>query len=285
MDNSPFLFLNVMQDPCLWRSMVASTGAFLLGAGLFWVLFAQTWLRGWKQAKGEMAQLEETLEKLKQQKSVEDRMAFTKHLPGRKALKSDQLPYAGLFTSSNFQFIAGLDEHFLRAMKSKGINEWKDLANIPLQELEVVLETAGLSFDRSKLESWQQQAIWAITDNWQALDAFQRNSIIPSGDVRTPLERAVMNLLGFPDDPQNLCIFAGINPDTQGLLQQAGLRSWQDLAAADTSRLSELLNGGEGYPFLQTWSKQAQLALEGRWLDLNNYQDQLQQSADPDVSH
>lgn len=280
MDSFPFLFLNALQDTCLWRSILASTGAFLLGVGLFWLLFAKAWLQGWRQANAEIAQLQQALEKLKRQKSAGETLAFAKSLPGRKAAKSDQPPYGELFTPSNFQFFAGLDEHSIETMKAKGIKEWKDLANITLHDL----QTIGLPYDRSILESLQQQAIWAITDNWQGIETFQREWIRQTGNIRTPLERAVMSLLGFSEDTHNLCIFAGIGFDIERLLHQGGVVTWQDLAAADSSHLMDLLNGVEGYHYLPTWSKQAQLALEGKWIDLNNYQDQLQQSADPDVS-
>ena len=281
MSNTILLSADVMQNACLFRSILLSTGAFLLGMGLFWLLFAKKWLTELQAARLDIQQLQERLNRLKQQETS----AFAKNLAQRKPAKAEQSKYSQLFGPSNFQFFTEMDEAKQAVLKAKGLLEWKDIANIPVDQLKLVLEEGQLPTPQETLETWRQQAVWALSDNWQALEVFQREWADKKSLQRTPLERATITLLGFSDDPQNLCIVEGIDQDMQRLLNQAGIQSWQDLAAADITKLNTVFSSKAIRPKeIATWSRQALLAIEGKWMELSNYQDQLHQSSDPGIS-
>jgi hypothetical protein len=69
----------------------------------------------------------------------------------------------------------------------------------------------------------------------------------------------------------------GIGPKIAGMLQQAGITNFAQLAAVDVSRLQEILKAA-GLTALAdptTWAEQAKLATEGKWDELQKLQDEL----------
>lgn len=75
--------------------------------------------------------------------------------------------------------------------------------------------------------------------------------------------------------PHELQIVEGIGPKIEGLLKDAGIKNWRDLAEADYDKLKGILaDAGSRYRMHdpKTWSKQAELALKGNWDELIEYQ-------------
>ncbi len=76
----------------------------------------------------------------------------------------------------------------------------------------------------------------------------------------------------------DLKLVEGIGPKIEGLLHAAGIKTWADLAGADTDRLKAILDeAGSQYNMHDpsTWAKQAQLAHDGNWEELETYQEHL----------
>lgn len=76
----------------------------------------------------------------------------------------------------------------------------------------------------------------------------------------------------------DLKIVEGIGPKIEGLFNEAGIFTWADLKNADIEKLKEILaEAGSRYRIHDpsTWARQAQLADEGNWEELEQYQDQL----------
>ncbi|RMF29062.1 MAG: DUF4332 domain-containing protein [Bacteroidetes bacterium] len=70
----------------------------------------------------------------------------------------------------------------------------------------------------------------------------------------------------------------GIGPKIEQLLKDAGIQSYAQLAAASVDKLKEILEkAGSRYQMHDpsTWPKQAQLAAEGKWKELEEYQSVL----------
>jgi ribosomal protein L30 len=68
----------------------------------------------------------------------------------------------------------------------------------------------------------------------------------------------------------------GIGPKIAGVLKNAGITTFAQLAATDVERLKEILQEGEiriGDP--TTWPEQAALAADGKWDEFNALTDQL----------
>ncbi|GAB5551003.1 MAG: hypothetical protein Sapg2KO_05940 [Saprospiraceae bacterium] len=76
----------------------------------------------------------------------------------------------------------------------------------------------------------------------------------------------------------DLKVVEGIGPKIEGLLQEAGIATWNDLATAATEKVQEVLDAaGPRYRMHNpaTWSKQAQLCVDAKWAELVEYQDHL----------
>jgi large subunit ribosomal protein L27 len=76
----------------------------------------------------------------------------------------------------------------------------------------------------------------------------------------------------------DLKVVEGIGPKIEGLLQAAGITSWRGLADADKDFVQGILDeAGPRYRMHDpgTWSKQAALAADEKWEELEQYQDEL----------
>lgn len=79
-----------------------------------------------------------------------------------------------------------------------------------------------------------------------------------------------------PPKPDNLTRIEGIGPKIAGLLQEANIATFDQLAAAEVSRLEEILEAAD-LPMIDptTWPEQASLAASGEWETLQALQDLL----------
>ncbi len=76
----------------------------------------------------------------------------------------------------------------------------------------------------------------------------------------------------------DLKLVEGIGPKIEGLLHDAGIKTWADLANADLGKVQAILDeAGPRYRMHDpaTWAKQAKLAHEGQWEELEALQDRL----------
>jgi len=82
-----------------------------------------------------------------------------------------------------------------------------------------------------------------------------------------------------PSNPEDLKVVEGIGPKIEQLLKNDGIKTWRDLANAKVDRLKGILDAaGDRYRIHDpgTWAEQAQLAADGDWDKLKEYQDFLQ---------
>jgi len=91
---------------------------------------------------------------------------------------------------------------------------------------------------------------------------------------KTSPQRATAPGISPADD---LTIIEGIGPKIAGLLQAAGITTFAQLAAADMSRLKQILEAAKLSHIANptTWSEQAKLAAAGDKEALQKLQDQL----------
>ena len=92
------------------------------------------------------------------------------------------------------------------------------------------------------------------------------------------LEDDVIHLPGEGVNDADLQIVEGIGPKIEETLKHHGITSRTKLAGASIDELRRILAGaGAAYQMHDpsTWSYQARLAIEGRWAELNEYQDFL----------
>jgi predicted flap endonuclease-1-like 5' DNA nuclease len=79
-------------------------------------------------------------------------------------------------------------------------------------------------------------------------------------------------------EKQNLTKIEGIGPKTSGLLDEAGIYTYEQLADAEIDQLKEILEAaGPRYRIIKpdTWPMQAQLAAEEKWDELQALKDRI----------
>ena len=79
-----------------------------------------------------------------------------------------------------------------------------------------------------------------------------------------------------PAQPDDLKKLEGIGPKVAGLLNQAGILTFAQLAETPVSRLQDILESA-GYRYMDptSWPQQAALAAAGDWEGLHKLQDEL----------
>jgi predicted flap endonuclease-1-like 5' DNA nuclease len=85
-------------------------------------------------------------------------------------------------------------------------------------------------------------------------------------------------VLGYRVVIDDLKLVEGIGPRIEGVLHDAGIRTWVQLSEASTPQLrSALDDAGQQFRIHDpaTWPQQAELALGNRWAELKELQDQL----------
>jgi large subunit ribosomal protein L21 len=99
----------------------------------------------------------------------------------------------------------------------------------------------------------------------------------PKADAGTPAKAeaaAGTKVKSYADD--DLEAIEGIGPKIAGVLKAAGVVTFADLAAADTNRLTEILQAANvRLADPTTWPEQAQLAAEGKWGEFKALQESL----------
>ena len=78
-------------------------------------------------------------------------------------------------------------------------------------------------------------------------------------------------------EPDDLTRIEGIGPKISGILQDAGIKTFAQLAATDVERLEELLEEAKLLRLAKpkTWPRQAKLAAAGKWEALEKWQAKL----------
>ena len=76
----------------------------------------------------------------------------------------------------------------------------------------------------------------------------------------------------------DLKIIEGVGPKIEELLHGMGITTWKAMSEADTDKVKETLNEAGAQFRLHnpgTWARQAKLAVEGKWAELEQLQDEL----------
>ena len=83
----------------------------------------------------------------------------------------------------------------------------------------------------------------------------------------------------------DLKLVEGIGPKIEGLLNEGGITTWAELADAPTDKVQAILDeAGPRYRMHDpaTWAKQARLAADGNWEELESLQDRLDGGREPE---
>lgn len=190
--------------------------------------------------------------------------------------------YAGI-KSDNLQIIEGIGPKMEIVLKENGIDSHEALGGKSEKELRSILNSYG---DRYKIidpTSWATQAKLAAIGDFDSLIAIQKKldggKSTATGMTTSKLEKFLIKSGAMKAFAQNdLKAIEGIGPATDKLLQENGITTWRDLSNTSVNRLNEILNNAGsrfGLSDPTTWPKQAELAADGDFEKLREYQEFL----------
>jgi predicted flap endonuclease-1-like 5' DNA nuclease len=85
-------------------------------------------------------------------------------------------------------------------------------------------------------------------------------------------------VFGIKIKENDLKIVEGIGPKIEELYHKAGINTWQALSETSTQKSQSILDAaGESFSIHTpgTWAKQAELAYQGKWQELKDWQEKL----------
>jgi len=99
------------------------------------------------------------------------------------------------------------------------------------------------------------------------------------GDILSFDAKTARAILGKYIAANDLKIVKGIGPVIEGILKSNNVNTWKKLSENDPEHISTLLitEGGERYRLHDpvTWPKQAELAFNGNWEELKEFQHEI----------
>lgn len=193
--------------------------------------------------------------------------------------------YAGLKTD-NLQVVEGIGPKMNEILNNAGIMNWSDLSTKSTGDIRAILDSVNAKRYRIiDPSSWPEQAGLAASGDFESLIKLQKNlssgrSAGATGETDSKVEKLLIKMGVIKRWKQNdLTAVEGIGPKISGLLQADGITTWRELANAKIERIQGVLDAaGKRYKLADpsSWPKQAEMAADGRWDDLDEYQDFLQ---------
>ena len=142
-----------------------------------------------------------------------------------------------------------------------------------------ILEFVGEN-DRVKTKAAQKPAF--ADDDADTSDQTEDKSEDNANDEASAEAAPIKSPGGHSTD--DLKVVEGIGPKVEEALKAGGIGSWSDLANADPARITEILteaDGNFGGQVPDTWPKQAKLAVDQKWDELQALQDHLDGGKEP----
>lgn len=192
----------------------------------------------------------------------------------------------GALKPDNLQIVEGIGPKMNEVLNNAGVTTWSELAAKTPGEIRAILDAVNAKRYRIiDPTSWPDQAALANDGDWEGLIKIQKNldsgrAQGATGETDSKVEKLLIKMGVLKKWKQDdLTAVEGIGPKISGLLKDAGINTWRELSTTQVSKLQEVLDAaGKRYKLADpsTWPKQADMAADGRWDDLQEYQDFLQ---------
>jgi len=190
--------------------------------------------------------------------------------------------YSGI-KSDNLQIIEGVGPKMESVLKENGIDSLATLGGKSVDDLQAILKKYGDKYKIIDPKTWPNQAKLAgdedfagLIDYQKKLDTGKENA---SGMTDSKLEKYLIKtgaLKAFKQD--DLKAIEGIGPATDKLLRENGITTWREMANTSADSIKAILTAAGSRFALgdpTTWPKQAELAADGKFDELQEYQDFL----------
>lgn len=187
--------------------------------------------------------------------------------------------------NDKLQIIEGIGPKMEEVLNENGISSFASLAAASGSQLREILNKYGDKYRIIDPNTWPQQAKLAQDRQWQPLIQLQktldtgRSDTATMGSTDSKLEKWLIKagvIRRYEQD--DLKAVEGIGPKIEQLLHQAGIKTWRVLSTTSVESIKEILsNAGPKFSLADpaTWPKQAQMAADGLWDELQTYQDFL----------
>lgn len=198
------------------------------------------------------------------------------------ALTPRQKAYAGI-SNDNLQVIEGIGPKMEQILKDNSINTHGELAATSASKIREILDSFGGKYRIIDPTTWPDQAKLAHEGKWDELITLQKQLDTGREDAANETDAKVEKLLiklgllkAFKQD--DLKAIEGVGPAIEKLLHEGGIKTWRGLAETSVDRIKSILAaGGSRFQLADptTWPKQAELAADGKFDELQEYQDFL----------
>jgi predicted flap endonuclease-1-like 5' DNA nuclease len=187
--------------------------------------------------------------------------------------------------NNTLQIIEGIGPKMEEVLRENGISDFSLLAASSGHQLRDILNKYGDKYRIIDPNTWPQQAKLAQDRQWSDLISLQktldtgRSDTATDGNTDSKLEKWLIKagvLRRWTQD--DLKAIEGIGPKIEGLLHDAGIKTWRALSETSAASIQDILTAaGPRYALAvpETWPKQAELAANGLWEELQAYQDYL----------
>ena len=183
----------------------------------------------------------------------------------------------------NLQIIDGIGPKMESILKENGVNSHSDLAAQSHDSLQKILDKYGDKYKIIDPTTWPQQAGYAASEDYDGMIDLQKKLETgkdnAAGLASSKLEKYLIKtgaLKAFKQD--DLKAIEGIGPATEKLLHANDIKTWRDLATSEAGAIKAILSAAGSRFALgdpTTWPKQAELAADGKFDELREYQDVL----------
>lgn len=176
------------------------------------------------------------------------------------SLIGSKIPKATVDEKDDLTLIKGVGAFIEEKLNGLGIYTYEQISQFDEEMIEKI--TAAIEFfpGRIKRDDWVGQATRLM-------------------DIKSDNPEALNPKAVFPDNSEDLKIVEGIGPKIEQLLKDAKINTWQELADTSAEQLQGILKAaGDRFRIHDpsTWPMQAQMAADGEWEKLKDYQDFLQ---------
>lgn len=156
--------------------------------------------------------------------------------------------------------INGITPEIEKKLNAVGVYNFEQISHWDPSDLHRITQEIAFLPGRIESEDWIGQAIKLNQKKRNSPESFEARGF------------------SYPTANDDLKIIEGIGPKIEGLLKDAGIHTWEELAEADADQLRNILHtAGESYRIHDptTWPAQSRLAANGSWELLREYQEQL----------
>lgn len=200
--------------------------------------------------------------------------------------KSGSKNIYAVLAADNLQVVEGIGPKMDEVLKKQGIQNWSQLGASNAQALRALLDKVNQKRYRIiDPSTWPKQASMAESGDWEGLISYQKNldsAKTKKGSKQTDskVEKLLIKMGAMKRwKADDLKAVEGIGPKIEGLMKAAGINTWRKLSTSKVETLKKILEeAGPRYRLADptSWPKQAEMAADGRWDDLDEYQDFLQ---------